>query len=145
MWERLYLVLIMLFAINVVLVGLNVANDEWLYRMDVLGGQTPEDIYNQQNTFTPNFVNTDDQNLTVTKQEPIATSSFGLTEAYSGFTTTIGLLLGLTFGYSAIFVKIGLPILIVYLFTGIIAMVQIAVLTYLAIQVVAAVRGLLGI
>ena len=142
MINRIVLFLLVLLSINICLVGLGIANEQLLYKMDLLDGNTPGQVYQQSNVIEPGGItNTESGRVFDQTQTAQVVPNSGTT--YAAFNTLFGLLFGLAFGYSSIFVLLGLPTLLVYLFTAIIAGIQIACVFYLGSYLIGIIRGVL--
>ena len=142
MINRIALFLLVLLSINICLVGLGVANEDLLYRMDILDGNTPTQVYAQASVIQPGGV-TNTSTGTVYDQTQTAQVVPNSGSTFASFNQVFGLLFGLTFGYSAIFVLLGLPMLIVYLLTAIIGLVQLFAIFYLGSYLIGIFRGVL--
>jgi len=139
MLNRILLFLFVLFSINVCLVGLGVANEQMLYKMNILDKPVDDiseganvNVYGGQQQQTSGYA-VDNPNYLST-----APSS---KESKASFDKTMGLIYGLTIGYSAIFVLLGLPSLLVFLLTAIIGIFQIFAIFYMTSYFIGIFRG----
>lgn len=134
--------LIILFSINVSLVGMGLVDNTWSNKISVLDS-TPS-------TLVTNY-NSNDLNVTSGQEIEGGTDSTTDSEQISGIPYKTGifsrsqriitLLEGLTIGYASIFIIMGLPTLIVWLLTGIIALLQFIATFYLLAYIFSILRG----
>lgn len=138
MLNRILLFLFVLLSINICLVGLGVANEEMLTRMEIIqdpstiASGTGVTVIDGQSQATSGYATDSTGYVSVAPKSK---------ESYSSFDKTLGLIYGLAFGYSAIFVLIGLPTLIVILLTSIIAVIQLFCVFYLTAYFIGIFRG----
>lgn len=118
---------VILFSINIVTLGLGLADETWLNKMDIFD-QSYEDFQTQIDPVDINYTDVGGNSTATDSYDKLPV--FESKEAISKYSTFKVLLLGMVAGYTAILVNIGLPALIVWLLAGIIGIFQIMALFY---------------
>jgi len=118
---------VILFSINIVTLGLGLADETWLNKMDIFD-QSYEDFQTQIDPVDINYTDVGGNSTATDSYDKLPV--FESKEAISKYSTFKVLLLGMVAGYTAILVNIGLPSLIVWLLAGIIGIFQIMALFY---------------
>ena len=134
--------LIILFSINIVMVGLGLADMSWSTKTGVLTS-TPSTLVNNYHS----------NDLNVSEGESVSGGTDATTDpdsisgvpyktnVFSRSQKFITLLKGLTIGYAGIFVALGLPVLIIWLLTGLIAMLEFLAIFYVLAYIFSILRG----
>jgi len=126
-----------LFAINIVTLGLGLADDTWIDKMKIID-QTPGELAAQQSVVDINYTVVGSSEAT---DDYDKLPTFEAKSGVSKYSTFKKLILGLVAGYTAILVNIGLPMLILWLLVGLVSIFQVVALFYLAAYIVSMFTG----
>jgi len=134
--------IMILFAINVSMVGLGLADNSWSSKMSVLQSTPTTLVKNYQNNDlnVSTGVSVDGGTSATTDATQISGVPYK-SNVFSRTETFKTLIKSLTIGYAAIFVAMGLPMLIIWLLTGIIGLLQFIATFYLLAYIFSILRG----
>jgi hypothetical protein len=134
--------LVILFSINVCMVGLGLVDGTWTTKNTVLNSSPSELQDNYYNNDLNVSTGDDVEGGTDSTTDPDLISGVPYKTGIFGRSTEfVRLLGGLTIGYSAIFFAMDLPILIIWLLTGIIAFLEFLAIFYLLTDIFSILRG----
>ena len=131
-----------LFSINVCMVGLGLTDESWSNKTGVLDS-TPTTLVSDYHSNDLNVSEGQDVEggVDATTDPSIISGVPYKTNVFSRSEKFMTLLKGLTIGYSAIFIALGLPTLIIWLLTGIIAILQFIAIFYVLAYIFSILRG----